>query len=949
MKLFKFLFKSFSILTVLLIFNAAYPQTIDIHSCLDKSKSALSPPDLDSTYIVSDFVIKYSLSSSDPVNGIPATDDDADGIPDFVNYVANSLVDAYAKLIDSTKFTDYIKFVAPPYKTQNSSHYYIYIYRLNDTELGLASPFHFYGNNPWSNQNEKNSYSSLIYLNNKLDSLFTGGYTLENKIKVVAAHEFFHEIQIGYDVYMSNWLMEATATWAETYVYPDIQSNKPLVSSFLKHGNYPLNINAADGLMNNYKSHWYSDWIFFQFISEHIDNKVIRRIFDFTIEKHQYEHDSSDVSLYAIDDAIDESGSDNDFNKEFKLFGAANLVKDLAPYNYNDPSIIPELKDEWFTSYFTNSLARHSDIYRLSTNYHRIAIPKIGNNPIKITFTEPTDDSITAMVYTFSGQSKNITTLPKDSTLTIHVPSTLDDIVVVISNSSKADVKSVLGGMERKSYKLDVELDASLVLIKDYQNSNVSFIDNFSYNYNALMWVEENAWDGVLKTVYFTNRFTNFGSNGDVFNNNLNAELSSLSKNNDQLIYAYDKYTNYNSDDSLMIMATSNQFDFNVPVFKQRLSYPADSGTVLQLGIADKKTYYVIQNSGFPFDTYDVWKYDLETKQRTKITNAGQGPDITSQTFDVNNDFIVWERFIPKWENIDPDYEVREIWVYSNIDSELKKIFSIEEQFTKINWIESSNRYAAWSYVSGNDSVIERKLLIYDFEEDATYHIYDYDGANKIRVYYDKVAFYDSTETNLVIWKKDNIETIAGMEGEDFFLSENSVGWYKPINDGYGEKMEFHNQNLETGIEKIWETEPYPMPEIMVLGYSHGSFYYEKTDGNFPEGIYKLNLNSLGTSIVEDSVGGTINNLTLRQNYPNPFYSVTTISYNLPLSSNVSFEVYDITGRIVASLPSKRQSAGDYEFRFDASKLASGVYTYKLVATSNKGTFVQSRKMLIQR
>jgi len=930
--------------------SAAYPQTIDIHSCLDKSKSALSPPDLDSTYIVSDFVIKYSLSSSDAVNGIPATDDDDDGIPDFVNYVANSLVDTYAKLIDSTKFTDYIKFVAPPYKTQNSSHYYVYIYRLDDTELGLASPFHFYGNNPWSNRNEKNSCSSLIYLNNKIDSLFTVGYSLENKIKNVVAHEFFHEIQMGYDVYMSHWLMEATATWAETYVYPDIQSNKPLVSSFLKYSNYPLNINAADSLMTNYKNHWYSDWIFFQFISEHIDNKIIRRIFDFTIEKHQYEHDSSDISLYAIDDAIDESGSDKDFNKEFKLFGTANLVKDLAPYNYNDPSIIPDLKDEWFTSYFTSSSSRYSDIHRLGTNYHKVASPKIGNYPIKITFSEPDDDSITAMVVTVSNQSKTVTPLLKDSTLTIYVPGTMDDIIIVVSNSSKADVKSPLGGMEQKSYNLDVELDASLVLIKDYRNSDVDLIDNFSCNDDALKWVEEH-WTEGLSTVYFTNRFKNFGQ-GDIDHNNGYAELSSLSNSDDQLAYAYETYNNYDSDDSLFVRATSTRFNFDVEVLKQRLSYPADAETLLQLAMGNKKTYYNLENTDtvFPFYSYDdVWKYDLETKQRTKITNAGQGPGYHDNII-LNNNYLVWDRWIPSLQNPDT-LESREIWVYNDDDATLKRIFFLHDKITSIDWLSSSDQYVVWSYLKENDTDFQRELVIYDLVQEGNYYLENYCGSRKITTNRDRVAFYDSTETHLVIWNKNIVKTIDIGEtaNTDFYLSNNTVGWYKHKFDAVGEKIVFHTRDLTTDIEKFYTTDSYPMPEIFVLGYLDGIFYYEKIDDtySFPEGIYKLDLNSLGTSIVEDTIARAINNLILRQNYPNPFNSVTTLSYNLPLSSNVTLEVYDITGRKVASLPNKWQSAGDHEFQFQASNLSTGVYTYKLIATNDKGTFVQSRKMLI--
>ena len=81
----------------------------------------------------------------------------------------------------------------------------------------------------------------------------------------------------------------------------------------------------------------------------------------------------------------------------------------------------------------------------------------------------------------------------------------------------------------------------------------------------------------------------------------------------------------------------------------------------------------------------------------------------------------------------------------------------------------------------------------------------------------------------------------------------------------------------------------------------------------------------------------------LNQNYPNPFNPSTTISYKLSSDGNVSLKVYDILGNEVASLINDFQNAGNYKISFDASRLASGVYFYKL-QTSN---FVQVRKMML--
>jgi hypothetical protein len=60
-------------------------------------------------------------------------------------------------------------------------------------------------------------------------------------------------------------------------------------------------------------------------------------------------------------------------------------------------------------------------------------------------------------------------------------------------------------------------------------------------------------------------------------------------------------------------------------------------------------------------------------------------------------------------------------------------------------------------------------------------------------------------------------------------------------------------------------------------------------------------------------------------------------------------EVYDLTGRRVAELVNQEQSAGYYRVDFGASKLSSGVYVYRIVA-SNKVTgnvFSSIKKMIL--
>ena len=79
----------------------------------------------------------------------------------------------------------------------------------------------------------------------------------------------------------------------------------------------------------------------------------------------------------------------------------------------------------------------------------------------------------------------------------------------------------------------------------------------------------------------------------------------------------------------------------------------------------------------------------------------------------------------------------------------------------------------------------------------------------------------------------------------------------------------------------------------------------------------------------------------LEQNYPNPFNPATSIIFSVANDGIVSLEIFNMLGEKVATLLNEYKPAGRYSVNFDASKLASGIYLYRI----NTNQFVKTMKM----
>jgi hypothetical protein len=82
---------------------------------------------------------------------------------------------------------------------------------------------------------------------------------------------------------------------------------------------------------------------------------------------------------------------------------------------------------------------------------------------------------------------------------------------------------------------------------------------------------------------------------------------------------------------------------------------------------------------------------------------------------------------------------------------------------------------------------------------------------------------------------------------------------------------------------------------------------------------------------------------SLSQNYPNPFNPTTSIQFGIPKEGFVKLSVFNVIGQEIQVLVNKNMSAGNYKVNFDASKLNSGMYLYRIEAKD----YTSVRKMLL--
>jgi hypothetical protein len=188
--------------------------------------------------------------------------------------------------------------------------------------------------------------------------------------KVTAAHEFFHAIQFGYDFGEDVWLLEATATWMEEHVFDEVNDNRQyLPAGQVFDPTYPLDFFNSQG------SQQYGNWPFFEFLSKHYGNGVVKAIWN---EAAAFRGAPDLYSTKAITAVLNPKGG---FIKNYSRFASANLLPGkFYPEGANWPST--QLKDVYTLTKAQRRTGKHGTqlLHMTSASWRLKSSSSLRNN-----------------------------------------------------------------------------------------------------------------------------------------------------------------------------------------------------------------------------------------------------------------------------------------------------------------------------------------------------------------------------------------------------------------------------------------------------------------------------------------------------------------------------------------------------------------------------------------
>ncbi len=332
------------------------------------------------------FKIHYSETKTDLNNQVSTIDNNRNSVPDYVERVADIFESVRTKELEKMGYTEPESDNGTGTDEKGNikdDKYDIYVVNL---EIGHTFGYTQPEGNPLDTK-DKSAPSYIVIDNDYPKSIYKFPEPLD-AVRLTAAHEFFHAIQLAYDRFEEVWWMEASSIWIEEQTYNDLNGYYDYLQYFFKFPWAALN--------NNTYPHYYSAGIFPIFLTTYFkDTNIMKNIWTNCIDINKDPiYPMKDQSIEAIKKELD-SNYNLEFEDIFSEFTKFNYFTGKK-YNefvhfskyYQEGGFYPEVTSTFIHSFYPvqkTYCPQSKKLYQWGSNYVTFNGENIDSN-LKITF-----------------------------------------------------------------------------------------------------------------------------------------------------------------------------------------------------------------------------------------------------------------------------------------------------------------------------------------------------------------------------------------------------------------------------------------------------------------------------------------------------------------------------------------------------------------------------------
>ena len=352
-----------------------------------------------------------------------------ESVPDWIYHTGKAYERSWSLLTDS------LGYISPPVDSVDGDEVDVYIQDLAPGDYGLT----FWEQNKTSYIVMDNDFAESIYFSQDLDGM-----------RVTAAHEFFHPVQLGYALPSGSnlWYYELASTWFEDVAYDEVNDYVQYIESYYSRANSSL-----------YRTNGLQAAIWGKFLEESYSAPIMRNVWE------QMAENSPEI---ALDNALKSTNSEVDGMKaafgKFALWNWFTGSRSRAGVFFEEAGLYPEFTAATNTTLSdTSIIAPFIGLNQLAFRIHRFEPTR--SSAMKAHLTPLGKSNVWGSVMTSS--PPQIISLPPGISTLVAAVNTGTGLIIAAANGS---VISSEAGRERYSIEVTVTGVPPSTVIAQYPN-----------------------------------------------------------------------------------------------------------------------------------------------------------------------------------------------------------------------------------------------------------------------------------------------------------------------------------------------------------------------------------------------------------------------------------------------------------------------------------------------